>query len=121
VAGIGAGGGDVGWLIRAACQEVSELLESGDVEYRPGPAAANLVSLGHGKVTAPANARQRSPEDACAVAIPIDNSGRHIAHFQVRYPTPVPGAIPKQKRAQALAVAEMLGAAIARMPSISAN
>ena len=121
VAGLGAGGGDVGWLIRAACAEMVELLESDNVEYRPGPAPNHLFRLGHGKVTLPGNAAGRSPEDSCTVAGPVDNGGHHIGHFLVRYPEPVPAAIPTKKRMQAMAVAEMLGAAIGRAPRMSAN
>ena len=121
VAGLGAGGGDVGWLIRAARSELIELLGTEAIDFRPGPPPSHLLLLGHGKVTASGNVAGRTPEDACTLAIPVNAGGRHHGHFLVRYPTRVPAAVPTQQRAQAMAVAEMLGAAIGRAPRMSAN
>lgn len=125
-AGIDAGSDDRGWLIRSACAELCTLLEADDVEYRRGPVPAGATLLAHGKVIVPAaasdgNGNATAPLRDATVALPVDSSGRHVGHFIVRFRRSGPFGVPLQRRAQAVAVADMLASAMVRSAPQSPN
>jgi hypothetical protein len=120
-AGIEAGSDDLGWLIRSACTELSDLLGGPEVEYRPGPAPEGMTRLAHGKVIVPAGGLGPATTDGTTVALPVDRAGRHLAHLLIHYPDTGIFGVPLQRRAQAVAVADMLGAAIDRGAPMSWN
>jgi len=120
-AGLAAGADDVGWMIQAAAAELSSLLGSGDVEYRPGPAPSNLPRLGHAHVTIPTAGPHPAGSPDRTVVIPVDRAGRHLAHFLVRLDADGLFEVPIEQRARAMVVADLLGAAIDRAPRVSMN
>jgi len=117
LAGLGAGGDDIGRLIRDASQELSDLLLVPDVEYRPGPVPEGMVRLCHDKVVVSSG----RGGDSRVVAVPVDRADRHLAHFVLRYPSPMLFRVPAHRRAQAMVVADLLGAALERAPRVSSN
>lgn len=123
VAGVGAGGDDPGWLISAAGDELVELLDADAVEYVPGPPPPGLPRLGHGKVVVPSEpaAGQRSLGSALLV-LPVERSGLTLAHFVIELPDRSRlVSLSVQDRARAVAVADLLGGALARRTRPSAN
>jgi hypothetical protein len=120
-AGIDAGTDNPGWLIRSACEELRALLEAEDVTYVPGPPAEWATSLAHGKIIVPARSPHDEVGDTATVVLPVGRSGRPIGHFVVRFARTGPFGVPVRQRAQATAVADLLGAALERVPHPSRN
>jgi K+-sensing histidine kinase KdpD len=118
VAGLGAGSEDRGWLIVAAETELEELLDVPAIEFRPGAVPADAIRLGHGKLTVPAARPERA---ARPLVVPVAAAGREIGYFVVAQPPGRVFSLSSQRRAQAIAVADLLGAALARTPNASAN
>ena len=121
VAGVGAGGDDPGWLILAACSELAEMLDVEVVDYVPGPPPVGLALLGHGKVVVPSGSPD-GPHGQWMVAVPVGREGHVPAHFLVEFPSSgALLAVPPDARAQVVAVADLLGGALSRVPRPSVN
>jgi hypothetical protein len=121
VAGVSAGGDDAGWLILAACSEVAEVLGVEEVDYEPGPPPPTMPWLGHGKIVVPA-AGADGDRDGLPVALPIGREGSVRSHLVVHFASSGQlRAVPPEGRAQAVAVADLLGGALARQVRPSAN
>jgi K+-sensing histidine kinase KdpD len=118
VAGIGAGSDDRGWLIAAAETELEELLDVPAIEFRPGAVPADAIRFAHGKLTVPATRPERAAQP---LVMPIAAAGREIGYFVVAQPPGRVFSLSAHRRAQAVAVTDMLGAALARTPNTSAN
>jgi K+-sensing histidine kinase KdpD len=120
-AGIDAGTDNAGWLIRSACEELRALLDAEDVTYVPSPPAPSAIRLAHGKVIVPARSPHHEPGGTATVVLPVGRAGRPIGHFAVRFRPGGPFGVPVRQRAQATAVADLLGAALERVPRPSRN
>lgn len=120
-AGLGAGDDDLGWLIQAATTELGALLDAGDVEYRPGPAPTHLPRLGHARVTVPPGGSHPPGTPGRTAVVPVDRAGHHLAHFIVHFGPTTLFDVSAERRARAMVVADLLGAAIDRAPRISMN
>jgi K+-sensing histidine kinase KdpD len=122
VAGVGAGGDDPGWLISAAGNELVELLDADTVEYVPGAPPADLPRLGHGKVVVPATSAGPDVTDDRWVVLPVERSGEALAHFRIELPTRARlYSLSSTDRARAVAIADLLGGALARTSRPSPN
>jgi K+-sensing histidine kinase KdpD len=120
-AGIDAGTDNPGWLIRSACDELRHLLDAEAVAYVAGPPAPWATCLAHGKIIVPAGSPHDERGDTTAVVLPVGRAGRPIGHFVVRFRQRGPFGVPVRRRAQATAVADLLGAALERTPPPSRN
>ena len=120
VAGVEAGA-DRGWLIMAACQELIDTLDADEIEYVPGAVPPTMAVMGHGRVTVPC--RTTSDRDRWTMALPVESLGRPVGYFDVSFaPSRVPFRLPVDAKAHAVALADVLGAALTRLGSFpSAN
>jgi hypothetical protein len=121
VAGVSAGFDDRGWLIHAACAELAERLDADIVDYVPGPARDDMARLGHGRVVVPSRSGGDG-RDGWPVTLPVGREGQAGAHLVVWFDSSAALArLSPDDRAQAVAVADLLGAALAREARPSSN
>jgi hypothetical protein len=115
-AALAAGGAPKGYLIEAVRRELVALLGAKSATFEPAPLIGSLPALQHGRMAIP-TAEDAFPLDASKgrlVEISVFGRGTLQGRFVVELPDGVSGlTIDPDRRAQALALADQLGAALA--------
>ena len=121
VAGMGSANERPGWLITAAGEELLTTLGADEIVYRAGAPDGGFPVLGHGRITVPSGAPPLVEPDwaeGWTLALPVDSFGRPIGHFQVHFSDRnAPLGLSSDARIHAIALADTLGAGLARLGS----
>jgi hypothetical protein len=109
---LAAGGEPPGRLIARSAEELADLLDALDVEYRVGPAPSEVSVLTHDGARVPAGPGAVGPDVA---ALPVRAHGRELGYFLILFPRSNVGmSIDIDRRHAATAVADQLGVALLR-------
>jgi len=115
-AALAAGGAPKGFLIQAVRRELMTLLGATSVAFEPPPLIGHFPSLQHDRVSIPtgADAFPVDPRDRRLVEITVHGHGVLQGRFVVELPPSATSlTIDAERRAQALALVDQLGAALA--------
>jgi K+-sensing histidine kinase KdpD len=109
---LAAGGESPGRLISRSAEELADLLDAVDVQYRPGRPPSEVALLTH------AGARVPSGHDAVGAdvaALPVRAHGRDLGYFLVLFARHDAGmSVASDRRHAAVAVADQLGMALSQ-------
>jgi K+-sensing histidine kinase KdpD len=115
-AALAAGGAPKGYLIQAVQRELVALLGAKSASFEPPPLIGSLPALQHGRVSIPTaeDAFPLDVYDGHLVEIAVFGRGTLQGRFVVELPAGGSGlSIDPERRSQALALADQLGAALA--------
>jgi len=111
-----AGSAPRGALIVMAQTEIEAVLDTHGSQFEPVPFRTPLPTLGHGSIRFPAMEDKPRPAASArveAVELPVCGGGRPVGRFVLQLPGAGVGVDPSA-RALAVALADQLGAALAR-------
>lgn len=109
---LAAGGEPPGRLISRSAEELADLLDAVDVEYRPGRPPSEVAVLTHDGARVPSGHDAVGPDVA---ALPVRANGRDLGYFLLLFGKQDAGmSVASDRRHAAVAVADQLGVALSR-------
>jgi len=112
---LAAGGEPPSRLISRSAEELADLLDAVDVQYRPGRPPSEVAVLTHDGARVPSGADAVGPDVA---ALPVRAHGRDLGYFLLLFAKHDAGmSVGSERRHAAVAVADQLGVALLRSRS----